>query len=200
MAEQGLDASQIGTVVEQMCGEAVTKLMRTKVRWQAGFSEVFFHGNPNGTCRKPAMRLIDEEGSGVHTGLVPVTRNRLKCGPSHRTNPLLRSLSKNADRLADGIKISNLQSHQFGKPQATRIKKLEDRFIPTCHPGGSLFLPHTLLRPLKKGFDLSMRQKPRKLFFLFWYLNRFYDVRIEYLANYKKVIEASQRRKEESDA
>ena len=34
MAEQGLDASQIGTVVEQMCGEAVTKLMRAKVRWQ----------------------------------------------------------------------------------------------------------------------------------------------------------------------
>ena len=117
MAEQGLNASQIGTVVEQMCGEAVTKLMRAKVRWQAGFSEVFFHGNPNGTCRKPAMRLIDKEGSGVHTGLVPVTRNRLKCGPSHGTNPLLRPFPKMRTVCADGIKISNLQSHQLGKPQ-----------------------------------------------------------------------------------
>jgi hypothetical protein len=45
-----------------------------------------------------------------------------------------------------------------------------------------------------------MSQKPRKLFLLFWYLDSFYDVSIEYLANYKKVIEASQRRKEESDA
>ena len=200
MAEQGLDASQIGAVVEQMCGKAVTKLMWAEVRWQAGFSEVFFHGNPNGTCRKPAMRFVDKEGSGVHTGLVPVTRNCLKCGPSHRTNPLLGSLSKNADRLADGIKISNLQPHQFGEPQATRIKELEDRLVPTGHPGGSLFLPRTLLGPLKKGFDLRVRQKPRKLSLLFWYINGYYDVGTEYLANYKKVIEASQCGKEESDA
>lgn len=117
MAKQGLDAAQVGAVVEQMCGEAVTKLMRAKIRREAGFPEVFLHGNPNGTCRNPAMRLIDKEGPGVHTGPMSVTRNRLKCRTPHRTNPLLGPFSKNADRLADGIKISHLQPHKFGEPQ-----------------------------------------------------------------------------------
>ena len=167
VAEQGLDASQIGAVVEQMCGEAVAKLVRAEVRWQAGFAKVFFHRKPDRTGRQPPLRLVDKEGPSVHTGLVPVARNRLQRWRSHGTDPFLGSLSKNADRLADGIKIPDLQPNQFGEPYAARIKELEDRFVPACHPGGRLFLPHTLLRASQERIQFENASKISEVVFPF---------------------------------
>ena len=118
----------------------------------------------------------------MHSGLVPIKRDCFERRSPDRTNPLLGTLSKNTNRLADRINVSHFQRHQLGKPQAARIKEFEDRFVPACHPSGSLFVPQAPPGLLKQAFGLSARQKPGKLFFPFRHIDTFYYIGIKYVA------------------
>ena len=47
VAEHLLDDAQISAIAEQMRGKTVSQKMRVNIRFQAGFSGVFFHNLPD---------------------------------------------------------------------------------------------------------------------------------------------------------
>ena len=72
MAEQFLDAAQVGAVVEQVGGETVAQFVRGDMDWQTGFVPVLFDDVGDRLGGDAPAQLAQEERPLVNTGLETV--------------------------------------------------------------------------------------------------------------------------------
>ena len=167
MAEEGLDAAEVGAIIEEVGGEAVAEFVRGEVRGKPGLNQAGADHMPDCSRGQAGAGFVDEERPAVDAGALAVFGDRLKRGTSNRADPFLRALSGDAGSFADDIDIRNIESTQLGESHSCGIKQLDDRRVPRGHPRGSLFGFFLSSGRLNQRFDLFGGHEPRKLLFRF---------------------------------
>src|ERR1041385_7166690 len=109
VSEQGLNAAQIGTGIEQERRATVTKLMRAERNRNRSVPQVAFENEPDRTRGNTAPGFVNEKCTGVYSRLCPITGVRFQGRCANRTNALLSAFTQNSHRLGVEVEIAYVE-------------------------------------------------------------------------------------------
>ena len=109
MTEQGLNAAQIRTVVQEVSSEAVPELVRARRELNGGCSQILLEEEPGGSWREAFSKLTDEQRARLYPGFLPILLDRSEGRLTDRDNSLFSAFSNHSDRLGIGVNIGNVQ-------------------------------------------------------------------------------------------
>ena len=133
VAEQLLDAAEIGTAIQQVGGEAVPQRVRAGRVNQARTQQVSLQQSTDAARCQPGASLVQEQSgflraaSGCRSGI-----QRLSQCSGHRadrTEPLAPSLASDPDQLLVEVEVVEVQSHQFADSQPAAVQRFQHRPI-----------------------------------------------------------------------
>ena len=140
VSQQFLHATDVGTVIQQVGGEAVAKRVGRGATIEAAGAEMLFEHPRNAAGRQPAAKFVDED-----RGLGPLLFARRKPphaepglqGPNRvradRSDPFATPFAANAERSGGQIDVAVVESGQFADAQAGGIEDFQDRSIAQPH-------------------------------------------------------------------
>ena len=167
MAEQRLDTSQVGAVIEQMGRKAVAQFVWADIDGQTAGFVIFFEQIRNGPRRHAAAEFADEQRSIHHPGGIAIVMNRFGGFSSDRANPFFAAFSEHANAFVEKIEIAHVQRRQLGETDSAAVKKLENRGITLGKPVRCLLRMLHRQRQQKQFLDLFLRQNDGQFFLCF---------------------------------
>lgn len=199
VAEEGLDAAEVGAGVEQVGGEGVAEFVRADAGGDAGVVEVALQQRPDGDGAHPLANTRDEKGAVFDAGGLAVDLDRLQRWRTDGNDALLAALAEDADALGVGIDALHIERAELGEAQAAGVEELQHRGIAHGHPGRGLGGLFHAERRAEQLIDLRRREDDRKLALELWQLHRRQRIYREPVALAEVAVEGAQRREVEAD-
>jgi len=165
VAEEGLDAAEIGTVVEEVGGEAVADFVGGEVGGETGLDEAGFDHGPDGTRGEAFAGFVNEERAVVNITGVAVARYGFEGLWYERADAFARTFAGDARGLANHIDIGDVEADEFRKAHSGGVKKFDDGGIACGRPGGGLIGARSVRGGLDEGVDLSGGEEAGELLF-----------------------------------
>ncbi|MPM30013.1 hypothetical protein SDC9_76555 [bioreactor metagenome] len=138
MAQQLLNAAQIGARIQEMRGERVTQFMRREIRRQPRRRKVGLERPLKTARRQPAAVAVDEyrrSRGRIFRPQLPAAEifaQRLPGGIAQHAQPFLASLAAHLHHPADQIEVAEIEADRLADPQPPGI----DHFDQSPVPGG----------------------------------------------------------------
>ncbi len=199
VAEEFLDAAEIGAGVEHVSGEGVAELVGADVDGDAGVAEVFLEEFADADAGEACAALGDEEGSGLDAGLGAVALDGLEGRRADGDDALFAALAENADGLREGIDVGDVEADELREAEAAGVEELEDRGVAGGGPGGSLFFKGSLERGFEEFLDLGDGEDERELAFELGKLDFLEGVAGEAMALGEPLVEGAERGEMKAD-
>lgn len=165
VAEEGLDAAEVGAVVEKVCGKAVADFVRGEIGWETGLDEAGFDHGPDGARGEAGAGFVDEERAVVNGGGMAVARDGFEGLRNKRADAFASAFACDAGGFANDVDIRDIEANEFRESHAGGVKKLDDGRIACCGPGGGLIGSRRIRRGLDERIDLSGGEEAGELFF-----------------------------------
>ena len=105
----------------------------------AAVEQVFFQQVIDGAGAEAAAAFADEEWAGMDPGLLSVFLNGFDGWGADGAETFFATFPEDADGVAVGIDVFDVEGDQFGKSQAGGVEEFEDGGIAGGGPGGCLF-------------------------------------------------------------
>ena len=165
VSEEGLDAAEIGTVVEEVGGEAVADFVGGEVGGEAGLDEAGFDHGPDGARGETGAGFVDEERTVVDGGCVAVARYGFEGLRDKRADAFASTLAGDAGGFANHIDIGDVEANEFREAHPGGVKEFDDGGIARGRPGRGLVGARGVRGGLDQGVDLSSGEEPGELLF-----------------------------------
>lgn len=196
MAEQLLNASQIGAVIEHMRREAVPERMRADIRVEAGHLQVFIHLSANAAGAEAPAVLINEEDIRIEIGVAGgpfvsefhIVLDDLQGGGADWRDSLFFALSSDVDDFAEKVDIVHIQGDKLADPHTGAVKCFHNGAVSCSEP-----VVHR--RGFEQPFNLFVFEEARQLLVLLGRSDGHNGIRAELFSLDEKLVEASQGRK-----
>ena len=167
MAQQFLNTSQIGAVVEHVRGEAVPKRMRADGGIEAGDQQIFIHLAAYAAGAQSLAVFVGEQHLAVERRIVGqaaiakfnVVLNALHRAGTNGANTFLFAFSADVNHFAEKIDIVHIQTHQLADPHAGAVEDFHDGAVTGAQPDVGR-------RGVQKPLDIFESQKLGQSFFL----------------------------------
>jgi len=140
VAEEGLDAAEIGAGVEHVSGKGVAEFVGANGNRDIGVAEIFLEEIADGDGGDAAAALGDEEGAGGDAGLGTVFLDGFEGRGADGDDALLLAFAKDADGLGEGINMGDIEAGELGEAEAGGVEELEDGGVADGGPAWGLFL------------------------------------------------------------
>lgn len=155
MAEQRLDAAQVGAVVEEVRRETVPKFVGRDLDRQAGLSPVFGNDVVDAGGRDASADFAQKKGAGVDPRLGAVALNGFERRGAQRTEPLLAAFSEHAGGFGVRVDVFHIHVGQLAEAHAGAVEELEDGRVALGCPSGRLLLGWKRERQAQHLLDLG---------------------------------------------
>src|SRR3954447_4826145 len=134
VAEELLDAAEVGAGVEEMRSERVAHRVRRNAGAQRRFANVAVEEPPYASRRDPLSAIVDEERRLLDVGDERAANrepraDRLLRLRSERHDPLLRSFAAYFHQSRAKLDIIDVDSDKFADAQSRRVEHFEKRAV-----------------------------------------------------------------------
>lgn len=136
VAEELLDAAEVGSVVEEVGGEAVAQFVGTDLELDAGTAQVFLEQVVDGAGGDAAAEFAEKEGALMDSGGVAVVLDGAEGGRADGAEAVLAAFAGDAEGLVDDVDVSDVEFHQFVQAEAGAVEELENGGVAGGGPGG----------------------------------------------------------------
>ena len=199
VAEEGLDAAEVGAVVEEVGGEAVAEFVRGDVDGEAGVFPVFVDDVGECLGGDAAAEFAEEERAFVDGGFEAVALYGFEGVAADRAEAFFAAFADDADGFGVGVEVVDVEAGEFAEAHACGVEHFEDGGIAFGCPGGSLFVLGQGQGQGEHGLDLSDGEDDREFFFLFRDLDVEEGVVIPGAAMVEPLVEAAKGGEVEAD-
>lgn len=199
VAEEGLDAAEVGAVVEEVGGEAMAKFVRGDVDGEAGVFPVFVDDVGECLGGDAAAEFAEEEGAFVDGGFEAVALDGFEGVAADRAEAFFAAFADDADGFGVGVEVVDVEAGEFAEAHAGGVEHFEDGGVAFGCPGGSLFVLGQGQGQGEHGLDLSDGEDDREFLFLFGDLDVEEGVVIPSAAMVQPFVEAAEGGEVEAD-
>jgi len=194
MAEQFLNASEVGAVVEHVGGEAVSQGMRADRGVEARGAEVLVHLSPDAAGAESLAVLVGKEDFGVEGAVVghpsvsefDVVLYRLEGAGADGRDSFLLAFAADVNYLAEEIDVIHVEGYELADSHAGAVEDLEYGAV-------SCSQPRVGRRGVEELLDLFVFEKLGELLVLLGGLDADDRVRCDIVSLYEELVEASER-------
>ena len=136
VAEELLDAAEVGAVVEEVGGEAVPEFVRADLEADGGVAQVFLQEVADGTHGDAAAELAEEEGAVVDTGGDAIMLDGAEGGAAHGTEAVLAAFAGDAEAFFEVVDVADVEFDELVEAEAGAVEELEDGGVALGSPDG----------------------------------------------------------------
>jgi hypothetical protein len=142
VAEEFLDGPEVGAVSEQVSGESMTQGVWVQIPIDVGEADIFLDDAPDGTLRKAATGVIEEDGFTVRGAAAagaalqeklfangPVSFERFLGFSTVRDDTFLVAFAAHPQHFFAAFHVGQIEAGEFADPEARSVEKLEDGAI-----------------------------------------------------------------------
>ena len=138
MAQKGLDAAEIGSVVEKVGGEGVAQLVGRHVEGDLGLGEVLLEEGVDGAGGETLSEFGQEEGAAGDLGNEFVGGDGVEGDRADGDESFLGSFADDAGGTTKGVDAGDIERGEFGETHAGRVEEFEDGEVAVREPIGCL--------------------------------------------------------------
>ena len=136
VAEEFLDTAEVGSVVEQMGGEAVAEFVGTDFEADGGMPQIFLKEVADRPHRQAPPEFAEKERAFVNTCGLAIALNGAQGRAADGTEPILAAFAGDAEGFVGVVDVSDVELDEFVKAEPGAVEKFEDGGVPLGSPCG----------------------------------------------------------------